>query len=230
MWPWRGNLLYYLPFLICGMGVITWILPWQGLKWNNYNPKHPKNTQQQGRSVYCGARDFSKHFTSVNLFNVYKQIDTQCIYYYYSIMFHTRVQVLNFSLSTASQVVLVVKNPPANAGDKELWVQSLGQEGALEGGMATHSSIFSWRMLWTEEPGGLRSIGSQRARREWVTEHARTHSINGQHSSNYEKQQVLGQGSEIIIRKFSHCCRVTLELSGHCWNCSKCLLTSRDEP
>ena len=60
---------------------------------------------------------FSKHFTSVNLFSVYKQIDTQCIYYY-SIMFHTRVQVLNFSLSTASQVVLVVKNPPANAGDR----------------------------------------------------------------------------------------------------------------
>ena len=117
MWPWKGNLLYYLPFLICGMGVIMWILPWQGLKWNNYNPNNPKNTQQQGSSVYCGTRDFSKHFTSVNLFSVYKQIDTQCIYYY-SIMFHTRVQVLNFSLSTASQVVLVVKNPPANAGDR----------------------------------------------------------------------------------------------------------------
>ena len=101
------------------------------------------------------------------LINVYKQIDTQCIYYYYySIMFHTRVQVLNFSLSTASQVVLVVKNPPANAGDKESRVQPLGQEGALEEGMATHSSVFSWRILWTEEPGGLRSIGSQRARHE----------------------------------------------------------------
>ena len=101
------------------------------------------------------------------LINVYKQIDTQCIfYYYYSIMFHTRVQVLNFSLSTASQVVLVVKNPHANAGDKESRVQPLGQEGALEEGMATHSSVFSWRILWTEEPGGLRSIGSQRARHE----------------------------------------------------------------
>ena len=152
-------------------------------------------------------------------------------YYYYSIMFHTRVQILNFLLYKASQVVLVVKNPPANAGDKEPWVQSLGQEDALEEGMATHSSIFSWRILQTEEPGGLRSIGSQRARREWVTEHARTHSISGQHSSSYEKQQVLGQGSEIIIQKFSHCCcRVTLELSGHGWNCSKCLMTSRDEP
>ena len=110
MWPWRGNLLYYLPFLICGMGVITWILPWQGLKWNNYNPKHPKNTQQQGRSVYCGARDFSKHFTSVNLFNVYKQIDTQCIYYYYSIMFHTRSSGFKF---------LIIYSFPGGASSKE---------------------------------------------------------------------------------------------------------------
>ena len=48
----------------------------------------------------------------------------------------------------------MVKNPPANAGDKEPWVQSLGQEDALEEGMATHSSIFSWRIPCTEEPGG----------------------------------------------------------------------------
>ena len=42
-------------------------------------------------------------------------------------------------------------------------VQSLGQEDPLEKGMATHSSILAWRILWTEEPGGLQSMGSQKA-------------------------------------------------------------------
>ena len=43
----------------------------------------------------------------------------------------------------------------------EAQVLSLGQEDPLEKGMATHSSILAWRSPWTEEPGGLRSIGSQ---------------------------------------------------------------------
>ena len=42
---------------------------------------------------------------------------------------------------------------------KETWVQSLGGEGLLEEGMATHSSILAWRISWPEEPGGLQSIG-----------------------------------------------------------------------
>ena len=42
------------------------------------------------------------------------------------------------------------------------WVQFLGQEDPLEEKMATHSSILTWRILWTEEPGGLQSMGSQR--------------------------------------------------------------------
>ena len=41
-------------------------------------------------------------------------------------------------------------------------VQSLGQEDPLEEGMATHSNIFAWRIPWTEEPGGLKSIGLQK--------------------------------------------------------------------
>ena len=45
---------------------------------------------------------------------------------------------------------------------QETWVQSLGQEDALEKEMATHSSILAWRIPWTEEPGGLQSMGSQR--------------------------------------------------------------------
>ena len=59
-------------------------------------------------------------------------------------------------------MALVVKNPPANAGDIEMWVQSLGGEDPLKEGMATHSSILAWRIPRTEEPGGLQSMGLQR--------------------------------------------------------------------
>ena len=50
-----------------------------------------------------------------------------------------------------------VKNLPAM---QKTWVQSLGQEHPLEKGMETHSSILAWRIPWTEEPGGLQSMGS----------------------------------------------------------------------
>ena len=56
----------------------------------------------------------------------------------------------------------MVKKLPAM---QETWVPSLGQEDPLEKGMETHSSI-AWRILWTEEPGGLQSIGSQRVRHD----------------------------------------------------------------
>ena len=59
----------------------------------------------------------------------------------------------------ASLVVQMVKNLPAMG---ETWVRSLGRGDALEKGMATHSSILAWRIPWTEKPGGLQSIGSQR--------------------------------------------------------------------
>ena len=54
----------------------------------------------------------------------------------------------------------MVRNLPAM---QETWVQSLGWEDPLEKGMATHSNILSWRIPWTEEPGGLLSIGSQKS-------------------------------------------------------------------
>ena len=44
---------------------------------------------------------------------------------------------------------------------QETWVHSLGWEDPLEKGMATHSSVLAWRIPWTEEPGGLQSMGSQ---------------------------------------------------------------------
>ena len=59
----------------------------------------------------------------------------------------------------ASLVAQMVKNLPAI---QETWVRSLGQEDPLEKGMAIHSSILAWRIPWTEEPGGLQSMESQR--------------------------------------------------------------------
>ena len=56
-------------------------------------------------------------------------------------------------------MVLVVKSPLANAGDIRDWVRSLGWEDPLESERATHSSILAWRIPWTEEPGGLQSMG-----------------------------------------------------------------------
>ena len=59
-------------------------------------------------------------------------------------------------------VVLVVKNPPAKQEMQETQVQPLGWEDPLEEGMATHSSILSWRISWTEKVGGLQFMGLQR--------------------------------------------------------------------
>ena len=61
-------------------------------------------------------------------------------------------------------MALVVKNLPANAGDKDMLVRVLGWDDLLEEGMATHSGILAWKIPWTEEPGGLQSIGSPRVR------------------------------------------------------------------
>ena len=56
----------------------------------------------------------------------------------------------------------MVKNPPAVQETQE--IQSLGQEDLLEEGVATHSSIVTWTTPWTEEPGSIWSMESQRVR------------------------------------------------------------------
>ena len=56
----------------------------------------------------------------------------------------------------------MVKNSPANAGDIRDVASIPGSGDPLQEGMATHSSILAWRIAWTEEPGGLWSIRSQR--------------------------------------------------------------------
>ena len=48
----------------------------------------------------------------------------------------------------------------------QMWVLAIGQEDPLENKMATHSNILAWRIPWTEEPGGLQSMGSQRVRHD----------------------------------------------------------------
>ena len=71
----------------------------------------------------------------------------------------------------ASQVVLAVKKLPVQEL-QEMWVWSLGREHPLEEAMATHSSIRAWKIPWTEEPGGLQSMGLQRVGHDWATERA----------------------------------------------------------
>ena len=76
-----------------------------------------------------------------------------------------------FQCSWASLVAQTVENPPAM---QETWVGFLGREDPLEKGMATHSSIPAWRIPWTEEPGGIQSMESQRVRHD-RSDLARTH-------------------------------------------------------
>ena len=55
---------------------------------------------------------------------------------------------------------------------QQTWVHSLGWEDPLEEGMATHSSTLAWRIPWTEEPGGLKSLGSHRVGHDRASKHS----------------------------------------------------------
>ena len=86
-------------------------------------------------------------------------------------IFHSQnVQVLKIYQSVLknrdSLLAQMVKSLPAM---RDTWVRSLDQEDPLEKEMATHSSILAWKIPWTEEPGGLQSIGSQRVGHDWAT-------------------------------------------------------------
>ena len=72
---------------------------------------------------------------------------------------------MNLEYTVLSLVALMVKSRPAM---QETWV-SLGQEDPLEKEMATHSSIPDGKIPWTEEPGGLQSMGLQRVGHDWET-------------------------------------------------------------
>ena len=82
---------------------------------------------------------------------------------------------------------------------RETRVQSLGQEDPLEEETATHSSILFWKIPWTEEPGRLQSMGSQRVRHDSVTEH-RAHTHVSKHARNESQPDVM---SEVTYRGYS---------------------------
>ena len=98
-----------------------------------------------------------------------------CLLYRHYIQVKLSIAVQNFSKypnfwpfpfrRKASLVAKMVKSLPAM---QETWVLSLIKEDLLKG-MAIHSSTLAWRMPWTEEPGRLQSMGSQRLRHDWVT-------------------------------------------------------------
>ena len=89
---------------------------------------------------------------------------------------------------------LVVKNPRAMQELQKLWVQSSGQEDPLVKEMATQSSILAWKILWTEEPGGLQSMGSQRVEHDWASIHCAS-------SDKYMWRNIY---EEIYYKKLAH--------------------------
>ena len=93
----------------------------------------------------------------------------------------------------ASQVAQTIKNLHAI---QETWVWSLGQEGRwqLEKGMATHSSILAWRIPWTEEPGGLQSMGSHWAGHDWETQHPHNERSKSEMLHVGETESISGLG------------------------------------
>ena len=84
-------------------------------------------------------------------------------YSMYFMCFQTLYIYKRYHITWASLVAQTVKNLPAM---RETGVGSLGREDPLEKGMATRSTIVAWRIPWTEELGGLQSMGSQRVRHD----------------------------------------------------------------
>ena len=71
------------------------------------------------------------------------------------------------SINFLKIIRFLLQNLPAMQESQETQVQSLGWEDHLDEGLATHCNILDWRIPWTEEPGGLQSIGSQRIGQAW---------------------------------------------------------------
>ena len=95
----------------------------------------------------------------------------------------------SFFHSGASLVAHLVKKPPAM---RETWVWPLGWEDPREKGKATHASILAWRIPWTEEPGGLQSMGLQRVRHDWATKHSTSYA-----STKFYKEKRDGDGHSL---------------------------------
>ena len=98
--------------------------------------------------------------------------------------------VFCFNNKWAFLVAQIVKNMPTM---QETQVWSLGQNDPLEKQMATHSSILDWRISWTEEPGGLQSMGLQRVGHDWAT-NTHTQVLLPHWCNGHELGQALGDG------------------------------------
>ena len=108
---------------------------------------------------------FFKNFILIKTYSVYSFVTSSLIiiflsFFSVSVQFIFIVRILVFYYTVTSLVAQMVKHLPTMW---ETQVQSLGWEDLLEKEMATHSSILAWKIPWTEEPGRLQSMGSQRA-------------------------------------------------------------------
>ena len=115
---------------------------WKGLRRHLYIYVHS--------SIIHNSQKVEATQVSVNLDEWVKKKKVVCIY------------------NRASLTAQWVKNPPAVQETYEMRVWSLGWEDPLEKEMATHSSIFAWKIPWTEESGGLQPTGSQRVGHDWA--------------------------------------------------------------
>ena len=79
------------------------------------------------------------------------------------------VSSLTFTINTSLVASLVAQSVKHLLAMRETWVRSLGREDPLEKDMVTHSSTLAWKIPWTEEPGRLQSMGSQRVGHAWAT-------------------------------------------------------------
>ena len=104
--------------------------------------------------------------SSVKCLNGYKAFGRRYVHNKWSLSWFCCVFIDVYSRRRSFPGVSVVKDPPVV---QETQIHSLGQEDPLEKGMVTHSSILAWEIPWTQEPGGLQSMGSQRVRHSWAT-------------------------------------------------------------
>ena len=98
--------------------------------------------------------------------NILSDLWNRCFFHPLKVLSHYSFSKYLLSSSHESLVAQMVKHLSTM---QETWVRSLGQEDPVEKEMAIHSSTIAWKIPWTEEPGRLQSMGSQRVRHDWAT-------------------------------------------------------------
>ena len=112
----------------------------------------------------------------------------------------------------------VVKNHPTT---QEMWVQSLDWEDPLEEEMATHSSVLSWEIPWTEEPGWLHPIGSQRGQHNLMTKHKHINlELEVLRHNVHIRAFDLTKYYQIILQRSCFCCTSSSKLCTTLYYCA----------